>query len=275
MKRLIILALLCCSCHQENQYETALKKYVAEDLHFDQERIEFQLEQMKYKALEQPKKYTSYYEEAAFINKKCQEFEQMALSTDNKDSINHHYNKLKEELSKTKFVHNEFINAAFEQLPQLLSTEIDKYNLLRTLKEINFKANHMVVNPESISTDCGSTNDHPTLLAIRLNKHQVALNIYSRLMADFPEDFDVESIHIDVKDLNNNPVQVVRPMNDLVRSIIYETQSDTLFVDATIMTNKVMGLIASKNQSAVVVGELKPFDHYNLQDYIDFLLKED
>ena len=94
-------------------------------------------------------------------------------------------------------------------------------------------------------------------------------------MADFPEDFDVESIHIDVKDLNNNPVQVVRPMNDLVRSIIYETQSDTLFVDATIMTNKVMGLIASKNQSAVVVGELKPFDHYNLQDYIDFLLKED
>lgn len=99
MKKLIYLisTLLLFNC--KNEYKLTLEKYLKEDLHFKQARIDYQLEEINlidreysYRRKIKYTKGTSRYDS---LTNYCLKFEKKTLQLNNLDSINFYGKKLK------------------------------------------------------------------------------------------------------------------------------------------------------------------------------------
>jgi hypothetical protein len=268
MKKYFILFLVFISCKNENHYETALKQYLKEDLGFKQARIDYQLEDLKFKSMERPREYHSLYKDALFFNNLFVQFEKDILKTETTDSINLKFKSLKKTIKKEKHIYSKFIITELDKFPFPIESSIQKHKLLRNLKILNYKVN----NRNLISLGgCNFTKSHPHILATRLNDSIVLLNIYSEMIKDYTKNFDNESITINnIEDNNKNKIDILKQFNDITESYFIKSKSDTLYLDATIKTVKEPGLLVAKNNSFIIVGQPKDFDKNNLKEYFKY-----
>ncbi|MFD2917968.1 hypothetical protein [Psychroserpens luteus] len=277
MKKLILILLVLSSCKNTNDYELALNEYIKEDLHFKQARINYQLEQFDIRSLEIPSdlNHKNKNKEAKILNKLCLRFENRVFNTKNLDTINKLLINLKTSILKQKFTYLKFVEKEVEELPIKLKSDLEKYNLLRKIKELNYRINGFDLNIYVSGMICGLGVNHSSVLATRINDNKVLINIYSEIAKGYSKDFDKNSLSIKkLQDHNNNEVNILGRNDDIIESYIVETKSDTLYLDAILKTNELTGLLVSENNSYIIIGEHKIFDTNHLDDYFDFYRKK-
>lgn len=260
-----LLPILLVSCLQENEYQTALKAYVDEDIRHNKNRKEYELASLKILAEERPEEFELMYEEAENINIIISEFESFILKSEAVDAINLKLRFFNENISTLNLKHFKMLNEELDLQP--LTKLSEKYKLLRRLKTINFERYNLF---RSMGCDLSGISSYRTkMLASRLNDSVVVLNVFSRLLKRYNTNFDDLSIDVTVNQNTKANTYVgvnVKPSTSYMAYLV-KSRSDTLFIDAIIKTNQRAKLLIAKNSSYIYVGELKEFDEHYLEDY--------
>jgi len=265
MKKHIIILLVFISCSKENKYELALNKYLKNDLQFKQIKINHQIDIIRMRASQSKKRYGEFYNRTKRFNELCLIFEKEALENDNKYFINTQLKTLKDSLQNLDIIN-------LNNFPSKINNTIEKYDLLRLLKEFNYSTTQLVLSSDLSNTLNNFYTDNPGVLALRLNENQVILNLYCEYVKEFSSDFDYNSFQlIKLEDLNGNKINYVSGiLENTVKSYIIQSKSDTLYLEAMLKTKDEIGLVVGENKSMIVVGQHRNFDKDFLNEYLEF-----
>lgn len=274
MKKYLVIVLLITtySCNKVNQDELDLTIYVKEDLELTQLRINNQLEYLRQYAQEQPHKYGNVFKEVSHFNDLSLELENVLLKSSDVKIINSEIEGFLSDSSLQKFKEYMY-NDSYPNIASItsISTNTQKFQFLRRLKEINYLASHQIINSILYSWT-GSSIDRPYFLLERINENQLALNVYSEMVKRSPQDFDRTSFQInEITDVSKKVIKVKQIDQNLINRFILNTNKDTVALNAAIKSNRKIKFVLATNNSQLIVGQPKPFDKDLLQNYFEVL----
>lgn len=269
---LILTIILFYSCQNKNPYKEAFEEIIKKNRELRQEQIDYQINLIHNYSLERPRQF----KEIKIISNKLEGiftgFFKKIINTDDINEIRIIKDTTLKELKKIK-KGNFKIEEIIIELDKPITNNLDKLKCIDIMGNLYLETIKYLTSGV-LDGECIMSTYKPTrVYTYRVNDSLVSINFANNIVKDYPSFFESKGryLNFSLKDSNGNKTAFFE--DDFIASYRVYTSSDTLKLKASIATKKNIGILISKDEKDIVVGQVSELKT-NVTDFFQLTKNE-